>query len=180
MARYHPVAIIFHWIMAAGFIGMLAAGLAMTYLDIPKALKFNLYQWHKSFGVLLFLTFFLRLVWRLYHKPPPLPAFMPNWERKAAELGHRLLYLFMFLVPFSGWLMVSSSIYGLPTIVFGWFEWPHIPGVAANQQVQELARLAHWILTWTFGLLIIGHIGAIIKHRIVDKENLLIRMGWPR
>ncbi|MBM3617602.1 MAG: cytochrome b [Alphaproteobacteria bacterium] len=178
--RYTSVAIILHWVMAIAFLLMLASGYTMEYLEIPKELKFNLYQWHKSLGVLLLVAFVLRILWRVTHKPPFLPLSMPRWERKAAKLGHFLLYVCMLFVPLAGWAMVSASVYGLPTIVFGWFEWPHIPNLAGNEAIGGLAKTAHWVLAWAFTALILGHIAAVLKHRVIDKENLLTRMWWGK
>ncbi|MEC7577523.1 MAG: cytochrome b/b6 domain-containing protein, partial [Pseudomonadota bacterium] len=101
-------------------------------------------------------------------------------EKKMAKIGHWGLYVMMFLMPLSGWLMVSSSPYGLPTIVFNMFEWPHVPGVADNGVVHDDAKLAHLILAIIFAALIAGHIAAVIKHAIFDKENLLKRMWWTK
>lgn len=176
--RYTTVAITLHWVMAIAILLMLASGFTMEYVDLSKSLKFNLYQWHKSLGVLALLTFFLRIGWRLFHKPPALPASIHGWERKAAHAGHWLLYGLMFFVPLAGWAMVSSSSYGLPTIVFGWFEWPHIPGIAGDEPVHHLAKTAHWVLAWTLAVAILGHVAAIIKHSVIEKENLLSRMSW--
>jgi len=81
-------------------------------------------------------------------------------------------------MPISGWIMVSSSIYGLPTIVFGLVEFPHFPGIAADQEIEELAKAIHGWLGLFFGLLIIIHIAAVIKHTVIDRHNLLHRMGF--
>jgi cytochrome b561 len=107
-----------------------------------------------------------------------LPIGIHGWERKAAKAGHWALYVLMLLMPLSGWMLVSSSSYGLPTIVFGWFEWPHVPGVAGNEIVHEGAETAHFILAILFILVIGGHIGAVVKHWIFEKENLLKRIWW--
>ena len=178
--RYTSVAIILHWVMGLSFILMLASGLTMEYLDIPKSLKFNMYQWHKSLGLLLLAAFFLRIGWRLFHKPPRLPDNMPGLEQLAAKGGHWALYLFMIAVPLSGWAMVSSSPYGLPTIIFGWFEWPHLPNIAGNETINSVARTSHWMLAWVFGLFILGHIAAVVKHYVFEHENLLTRMWWTK
>jgi cytochrome b561 len=178
--RYTSVAIILHWVMAIAFGLMLTSGVVMEYVDIDKSLKFQMFQWHKSLGVLLLITFFVRIAWRLFHKPPLYPAGMYGLELLAAKAGHWALYLCMLAVPLSGWIMVSSSSYGLPTIVFGWFEWPHVPGIAGNDVVNEGAGTAHWVLALSFALLILGHIGAVIKHYIFDKENILTRMWWTK
>ncbi len=178
--RYHSAAIALHWVMAVAILVMLASGVTMSYFEIPQALKFSMYQWHKSLGVLILIAFFLRLGIRLWQKPPALPAHFKQLDIIGAKLGHFGLYALMFLMPLSGWLMVSSSVYGLPTIVFGLFEWPHIPGVAGNESISNLAKTAHWLLAISIGLLITAHSGAVIKHFYCDKENLLMRMWWVK
>lgn len=176
--RYNTVAVLLHWIMAAAFFLMLASGLAMEELDLPKSLKFNMIQWHKSLGVLLLVAFVLRLGWRLTHKAPALPASIKGLEATLAKAGHIALYAFMLAVPLTGWAMVSSSVYGLPTIVFGLFEWPHIPKIAGNEFVNGIAKEAHEILAWVFIFVIGGHIAAVAKHAIIDRENLLPRIWF--
>lgn len=175
--RYTRVAIILHWVMAIAFALMLVSGLAFDNIPMSQSLKFNMYQWHKSLGVLLLMTFFLRLGWRLWHKPPTYPLVMKKLDKIAAKLGHWGLYALMIVMPLSGWAMVSSSNYGLPTFVFGWFEWPHIPSIQGNQMINGLAKESHEILAWVFMAMIGIHIGAVIKHYMLDKINLLPRMG---
>lgn len=177
--RYTTIAIILHWVMAIAFLLMLGSGFAMAYLDVPKSLKFNMIQWHKSLGIILLIAFFLRIGWRLWHKPPILAGFS-HWEIVLSKLGHFGLYICMLVMPLSGWLMVSSSVYGLPTIVFNTFEWPHFPFIAGNETVQGAARFAHFIFALGFTALIIGHIAAVIKHGLWDKHPVLYRMLWRR
>lgn len=178
--RYHTIAITLHWVMALAFILMLASGLIMAEddLDLAKATRFAMYQWHKSLGVILLLAFFLRLVLRFVFKPPALPASFAKLEALGAKAGHWALYALMIAMPLSGWAMVSASVYGLPTIVFGLFEWPHLPGIAANKDVYEAANKAHEIMGTVFIGLILLHVAAVVKHWVVDKENLLRRMWW--
>lgn len=178
--RYHSLAIILHWLMASAMLLMLASGLTMAFAELEPSFKFNLYQWHKSLGVLVLWAAALRLSIRLMTKPPSLPASFPRYEVLLSKLGHWGLYALMFALPITGWIMVSSSIYGLPTIVFGWFEWPHIPGLAANVKVSKFAKDAHWYLALTLIALLVGHVGAVIKHAVVDKHNLLTRMWWGK
>lgn len=178
--RYNSVTIILHWVMALAFLLMFASGITMEYVDIDKSMKYQLFQWHKGGGVLLLLAAVLRLAVRIVRHAPPLPDVMPALEKFMAKIGHWGLYVLMFIMPISGWLMVSSSELGLPTIVFGLFEWPHIPGVAANEAVHDGAEMAHFILAIIFGLLIAGHIAAVVKHAVIDKENLLKRMWWSK
>lgn len=175
--RYNKYAIILHWVMALCFFAMLASGLSMEHLELEKSFKFNLYQWHKSLGVLLIVAFIIRIAIRLFHKPPKWPERLSSFDKKAAALGHYALYACMILIPLSGWAMVSSSSYGLPTIVFDLFQWPHIPGIQSNADVNFASKVSHKYMAYGFIALIILHIGATLKHKMFDKINLLPRMG---
>lgn len=178
--RYHATVVTLHWVMAVAFLLMLASGLAFDNVPMDRSFKFQLYQWHKSLGVLLLLAFVLRLALRLVTAHPKLPDSLPPLEKKAAKLGHYALYAVMLVMPLSGWLMVSASPYGLPTVVFGWFEWPHISWVVQDQTVHKLSKEAHEWLAYGFIALIAGHVAAVIKHAVLDKHNLLPRMWFGK
>lgn len=177
--RYTNVAVTLHWVMALCFFAMLASGLVMTEDDLlPKDLRYSMFQWHKSLGVLLLIAFFVRIGWKLFHRVPSLPESIKGLEKLAAKAGHYALYFWMFAVPMSGWAVVSSSSYGLPTVVFGWFTWPHIPGLSGNEAIHDLGEEAHELLAYSFMALIAVHIAAVIKHAVIDKHNLLPRMWF--
>jgi cytochrome b561/polyisoprenoid-binding protein YceI len=178
VSHYHSALIFLHWLMAVGITMMLISGAVMVYVELEKQWQFQLYQWHKSGGVLLMLALAMRIVIRIATAIPSLPIRFSTIERVVAKLGHFGLYIAMATMVISGWVMVSSSAYGLPTIVFGWFEWPHIPRLQANQIVERLSKDTHLFGAIGLGLLLIGHIGAVIKHRVVDQENLLTRVWW--
>ena len=125
-SRYDAVAIILHWTIGLGILALIAIGLTMTHLGLAPMAKFQLYQLHKSIGITVLLAVLLRLLWRLTHRPPPLPA-MPPLEKAAAEGTHRLLYLLMLVIPLSGWALVSVSPFNLPTVLYGVVPWPHLP-----------------------------------------------------
>ena len=105
--------------MALGILALAAIGLVMVHLNIPLQRKFELYQLHKSIGVTILLAALLRMGWRLMHKPPELPAHMPSLERAAAVSGHLILYFFLFALPLTGWALVSASVLGIPTVLYG-------------------------------------------------------------
>ena len=183
--RYNSIAIILHWLMALGFFAMLGSGVAMSYFEMDQSLKFKMYQWHKGGGVLLLIAFGLRITWRIFSQfilkqVPALPSRLPKLEKIAAHLGHLGLYGLMFSLPLSGWVMVSASVYGLPTIVFNMFEWPHIPGIQGHEKIENLAKLAHFYLAIGFGIMIFAHVAAVVKHAVKDKENLMTRMWWSK
>jgi cytochrome b561 len=182
MSRYSLVAMILHWLIALMIISLFAAGLWMhEAIEEPasRALAFKVYQLHKSFGITVLLLTLLRLAWRFTHKPPPLPIRMKSWERLLARVSHMGFYVLMLAIPFSGWAMVSASPLGLPTIIFGLFEWPHIGPLAAIENkapVEHLLKEAHELLAFAMIGLLLLHIIAALKHHFFDKDDVLARM----
>src|SRR5690606_21795135 len=91
-SHYTRTAVGLHWLVAGLIITGLFMGWTMTSMEVsPQKLK--VYNWHKWVGVTVLLLAILRLVWRLTHRPPPLSAATPPWQRVAAHGGHALLYV---------------------------------------------------------------------------------------
>jgi cytochrome b561 len=179
--RYHSLSIMLHWTIALGLLFMFASGLYMVNADISKAEQYKLFQIHKASGVLMLWAICLRIIVRFLTKPPTLPDNLSTSDKKKAALGHAALYLVLLIMPLSGWLMVSSSPFGLPTFVFvDWIKWPHIPGVARNKTIETIANNIHWIAAICLFTLVGGHIGALIWHKKKHNVNLLTRMWWLR
>ncbi len=176
LRRYHSLTIVLHWLMAVGILMMLVSGAIMTRVDFDG--QFELYQIHKSVGVLLMWMLIIRLIVRSLTKAPAIPDHFPRIEQLAAKAGHLGLYVFMFVMVVTGWVMVSSSVIGLPTIVFGWFEWPHLPFVEQSETIEDLTKKLHFYSAVGLGLLLVGHVGAVVKHYLFDSENLVRRMWW--
>lgn len=176
--RYSMPAIILHWSLALAFLLMLASGLLLH--DLPRDIRFTTIQLHKSLGVIILLAVTARLILRLIKTPPPLPDTLSKQDKILAKLGHLALYGAMIIIPVSGWVMVSSSPYGLPTLVFNSFEWPHIPWVEGDKEINQLAKTVHEIIAYVFIGLIVVHVAAVIKHAVKDRLNLLPRMGIGR
>lgn len=178
--RYHGIAIGLHWLIAMIIIGMLGIGKFMTSLDESDSLRFVLTQWHKSFGVVVLVLILLRVVWRLTHRPPPLPGHLKSWEVFAAGLTHGLLYALMLLIPVSGWIMVSASPLELPTLIFDGIHWPHLPlfdSITDREQVTQIFADIHEIAATLLILLLLAHIGAALRHRIQLRDGVMERMS---
>lgn len=179
--QYTQVAIALHWVIALAIVLQLVSGLWMTSAIHEKAnqsLAFQTYQWHKSLGLCVLMLSLLRLIWRIAHPAPALPAGMKRWQRIAACGTHVLFYIIMIGMPLLGWIMVSSSKFGLPTFIFGLFEWPHLPlaNLPNKESISQLSTKAHE--TVAFGLIgLIGlHIGAALQHQFLLRDGLLVRM----
>lgn len=175
--QYTKVAITLHWIIGISIVLLLALGLTME--DFPQDMRFAAFQFHKSLGLTVLVLSFVRLFWRLAHRPPALADGMAPWEKFAAHAVHFALYALMIGLPLTGWALVSSSPRGIPTIWFGLFEWPQLPVLNAVENKQEVSHSfgeIHETLAWISITLIALHIGAALKHHIIVKDNTLTRM----
>jgi cytochrome b561 len=170
-AHYTAPAKLLHWLMAILLLGLLALGFYMH--DLPLSpVKLQLYAWHKWAGVSAFLLALLRLIWRLTHRPPALPDNMPKRLQLIAHAGHLGLYGLMFAIPLSGWLMSSAK--GFQTVWFGILPLPDL--LAKDKALGDLLQISHEALNFVFIALLVGHIGAALKHHLIDKDDILTRI----
>lgn len=169
--RYTTAALLLHWLMALLLAILFAVGLYMVDLPLsPQKLK--IYSWHKWAGVTAFLLVLLRLAWRFGHPAPTLPTTMPAWQKSAAHGMHHLLYLLMIAIPISGWLMSSAK--GFQTVYFGVLPLPDL--VAKNRELGKTLEEVHEVLANGLALLVLAHIGAALKHHLLDRDDVLSRM----
>lgn len=177
--RFGIVAISLHWLIAALFLAMLAIGVTMTRLPLTDPWTFPLFQFHKSLGATVFLLACLRIGWRAGNNPPPLPASLKPYERALARFTHWGLYAALFLMPLTGWVIVSASPLGIPTVLYGLVPLPHIGFVADHPQkaaIETAASWTHWTIAIFAATLIALHIGAALWHHFVKRDDVLTRM----
>lgn len=168
-----------HWAIAAIIVFMLAVGFYMAEIVTDVYEQFALVQIHKSWGFTAFALALIRVLWRLANPAPPMPDHMPSWERTAAHLGHLALYVLMFAMPLSGWLMASASelqeLYGIRNMVFGLFELPD-PFQPGDKGLEDLFGAIHFWCALALTAVLAVHAGAALKHHFVDRDNVLRRM----
>jgi cytochrome b561 len=178
--RYSTVAIALHWMIAVAILGQLACGIWMVRAIRSagsQALAFHAYQSHKSLGLTILVLSLVRFCWRLANPPPPLPVAMTRIERVSAKITHGLFYVPTLGMPLVGWAMVSASPLGLPTMVFGLFEWPHIGWLAGLGSGGEAAfKSVHRAMGYALIGLLALHLAAALKHHLFDRDDVLARM----
>lgn len=190
--RYTPTAIWLHWIIGALLLMMFALGFWMH--ELPKEVKvgaIDLFNWglytitfaeptslrtfyfnlHKSIGVTLLALILFRVVWRVQHAAPAFPDTMQTWEKKVADGAHKLMYVLMVALPLSGMLMATYSKYGIV-----WFGIPLIEGLD-QPELREGFKEAHEIIGLTLLALIVLHVLAAIKHKVLDRDGIMARMS---
>ena len=175
MGSYHFISKSFHWIVGLMILGLLALGFYMTALE-GTPFKFGLYGWHKSFGILVLLLGVLRLVWRFYKGVPESLGTHQVWEKMLSKVTHLVLYLGIFAMPLTGWLMSSAGGYGVS--VFGLFKMPDLIG--KNKELGGLFNQAHEILGYVILVAVILHLAGALKHHLIDKDETLQRMTWAQ
>ncbi|MDD4930137.1 MAG: cytochrome b [Gallionella sp.] len=169
--RYTRTAMTLHWLMALLILVVFPLGLYMHDLKLSP-LKLELYSYHKWTGISLLLLAAFRILWRSAHTPPPLPATLPHWQQLASGAVHALLYLLLLTIPMTGWLM--SSARGITTVWFGLLPLPDLIG--RDKALGQLLGAVHENLNYALLLLVLVHTGAALKHRYIDKDQLLSRM----
>lgn len=169
LTRYNGVARALHWIIAIAIIAEITMGLGH---DAMKDM-FPVMPIHKATGITILALSLFRLVWRLTHKVPPLPATLPGWQVGAAHGLHWLFYVMVIAVPMTGWIMSSASPY--PLEWFGLFPIPKW-AVSKGSPIADAAHEAHEIMGLLFIPLILLHVGAALHHHFMLKNDVVRRM----
>lgn len=176
MQRYTGAAMAIHWLMALIIIGLLAVGLWMVELPLAP-LKFEVYQWHKSFGLFVLILLIVRVGWRWTNPVPMMGENMPKWQVRVAEMTHFLLYFLMVAMPISGWVMSDAAGYS-PRFFGLW-----VPQIwVQDQTVVFWAKEVHEIMGKMLIGLIVVHGGAAVFHHLIQRDDILLRMVpvWVR
>lgn len=169
---YTKVAIALHWLIALLIFANVAIGLYMESFAKGTPERDNALFFHASFGSLIFMVAVLRWAWRLTHRPPALPAAIPSWQQTASHALHWTLYILMLVVPLSGYVHRLAGAH--PVNFFGLGDLPVFIG--KNEPLRVLTDTLHEALVWVLVILIVGHIGAALKHRFGDRDGVLQRM----
>ncbi|MBA3897517.1 MAG: cytochrome b [Sphingomonadaceae bacterium] len=179
--RYTRVAIAFHWFVAILIVTNVA--LALSWPHVADESVRPLIGNHKSIGMTVLGLAIMRLLWRLTHRPPPYPPVYARWETRLAHWVHAGLYVLMFALPLSGWIMDSAweKAADNPNYYFGLFEWPRIAAIMAldpvtKKQVHEGFGAAHEIAGYILYLLVFLHVAGALKHQLQGHRELA-RMG---
>jgi cytochrome b561 len=158
-----------HWTMAIMVLAMLFIGIAMV-TSIAN------YHWlvslHRPLGIAILVLAILRLVNRVRHPAPPLPAAMPPWMRFLAQSSHWALYGLMLALPLVGWAMLSAA--GYPIVLYGALQLP--PILPPSVTVYAVLRVVHTVLAFLLFFTFIGHFVAAMLHALVFRDGVFQSM----
>jgi len=169
--RYSRVAQTLHWLIAALVVTQFA--LAYSAAGLPLGIeRLILMARHKSVGMTILMLVIVRLAWRAWNPPPPLPDSVRPMERRLARYSHRSFYVLLFAMPLSGWLMSSAKNYSV-----SWFNlltWPDLIGKSDIAFVW--LRGLHDTLSYVLLALAIMHVLAAFRHQFWLKDEVLLAM----
>jgi cytochrome b561 len=157
-------------VSAATVIGMFAVGLWMVDLNYYSEWYQTAPHWHKSIGILLAVLTIARLIWKSITRSPSVEG--SRFEVKAAKSAHHLMYLLLFMLFLSGYLISTEDGRGI--YVFEWFEVPALGKLFDNQA--DLSGTIHYYVACVLIGLATIHALAALKHHFIDKDDTLRKM----
>lgn len=165
--KYHISSRIIHWIMALIILGLLALGFYIEFfLDSSNPNRGQFYALHKSFGVIALIFIFIRVFNRLLHNAPKLPETIKKSEQNLAKIIQFSLYIMMFIMPISGYLMSNS--FGYDVYLFS-LKMPTL--IEKNYELGKIFSKTHGYCAYLLVLALILHISGAMKHRFFDKNK---------
>jgi cytochrome b561 len=182
---YSSTAIALHWVIAALILVNVVLGFGANF--VPDEYVRQFVDLHKSIGITVLGLAILRILWRLTHKPPPLPAKYSPHEQLAAHSAHWMLYVLILAIPLSGWLHDSAwkEAATHPVFLYGIIPWPRISWIqnmepAAKEHFHTVLFHIHVYLNYALYVLLVLHVAGALKHQFWDGEAELQRMIPPR
>lgn len=169
--RYTQTAVTLHWLIVLLIFAAFPLGLYMHDLPLSPH-KLRLYSYHKWIGIMVLLLALIRVYWRATHRPPAMPESMAKWENLAAHAMHFALYVLIFVIPITGWLMSSAK--GFPVVLFGVLPLPDLVG--KNKELGDALLEVHKVLNFIMLGLVLAHIAAALKHHFIERDDILVRM----
>lgn len=143
--RYPATSRILHWLIAV--LVLLTWPLGMVIKFVKNEVSLDFYMIHESLGFLVLWLMLLRVGNRLLTSVPEEDG--PRLERVAAASVHGLFYLFLIIMPLSGFL--ATNAHGFPFSWFGvlpiWSPIGKAPDIAGALSGIHLASA--WILAQT-------------------------------
>src|SRR5579863_3078993 len=160
--RWGAVSQLLHWLIVA--LVTLQAALGLTGLMLPIGMeKLAVLARHKSVGLTILGLAALRLIWRWLNPTPPLPGNLNPYERLLARFTHAALYVLLFAMPLTGWIM--SSAHGFPVSWFNLYQLPDL--VPKSEPLFNAMVITHASLAIALALVATLHIAAALKHHYV-------------
>lgn len=172
--QYGAIAKFLHWALALLILLQYYLVYWKRWVLPEKSAMANFYigGLHKPIGVVFLLLALFAVIWHVNNPKPAYPPQMHNWEKQSALLVQGVLYLTLFAMPLSGFMMSTAA--GYPPSFFGLFQFPQ--WIPQNPAVAHFFFDVHQITGYVIIALVTIHIAAALKHHFIDHDDILKRM----
>ena len=142
----------------------------------PRPERLANYAWHSALGYDLFVLLILRLLWRWLNPVPEPPVDLQRCEQIAARVAHVGLYVLMFVVSLTGWMVATTFRVPMTKDLLGIDVPPLV--TAVDRSVRQWIEESHMVLAYVLAAVVLIHIVAALRHHIVKRNDVLRRMLW--
>jgi cytochrome b561 len=168
---YSLFAKLLHWSIAAMVVFIIPAGIVM--LNIGRGdLQNQLFDLHRSFGILVLTLMMIRVGYRLTFGAPAAAAVLTPLQYQLSRAAHLGMYVLLIATPLIGW--IGTSAYPATVNVFGLFAMPHLVG--PDRALSETLLAIHGYMGIALGVIALIHIGAALYHGFIRRDGVLSRM----
>lgn len=165
--KYDLFSRLLHWLTAAIIIYAMCMGYVLHLL--PGTSWFHFFsELNMSLATVATPVMMVRFVWRFFKPAVPYPDYIPPGKLQLVAFLHEMLYLTIMVVLISGFLMLKHGycLFGLITV----------PQPVSFAEINAFFFMVHRASCMLLGLIIVGHIGAVINYRRKGQLEILQRM----
>jgi cytochrome b561 len=168
---YGSVTKALHWLVVGLFAAQYAGGLVMTRLG-EGVTRDDLYNWHKTLGLVALAVAVVRLAARQVGALPEWAPTLSEGERRFVHRAEQVLYTAMFVMPVSGFIYVMAGDYGV--MFAGVIDLPNPLG--RSDALASVARVVHVAAAIVLAAAVAGHVGLVLRHTLLLRDGLVWRM----
>ena len=168
---FDGVAKTLHWLMALLLVVMFWFGLGLEGLSLAE--RREALPQHASLGLVLFVLAIVHLAWRRRHTAPPYPDSMTAGQKKWAKGVVHAFYALMIAQPLLGFMQAATYV-DFEIHAFGALNITAL--LPSNANMTAILNIIHGTCAWLLALLVIGHVGATLKHAFWDRDGIPARM----
>ena len=165
--RYDGFSRLLHWLVAIVIIYAMCMGYILHALEGTVYFQFFSVL-NMTLGTLATPIMLVRFIWRFFRPSVPYPAEIGRMKKSFLIFAHEVFYLTIFVTLVSGFLMLEKgyNLFGL---------WP-IPQPIENLEVNRFFFIVHRYACITLGVILVGHVAAVIHYYLAGKKAIIARM----
>jgi cytochrome b561 len=171
VSRYHPVLVALHWLIGLMIIFNLGFGFfVIRNLANSDPQKLSILAGHMGVGTAVIVLMVIRLITRLFTSHPAPTAHQQQGLGTLRTPMHWALYAVVFITAIAGWLTGAQIAHLYET-----------PGNTLPADFPSMTtRVIHVWMTLLLFLLILAHIAAAARERMLGDKTILQRMWFGK